>query len=117
MPNDIRPYGPGKFDTILDAYVYKVSLNGCCDDEIGSEYAGSWHGLMRNGRTIFVDHDPLLESLNEAEQAHLTESAGVILSEDSRGFVEVEYFDTAESLATAWNALLAEHETDDEVDA
>jgi hypothetical protein len=32
----IRPYGPGKFDTMLDAYVYDVSLDGGCDDEVGS---------------------------------------------------------------------------------
>lgn len=31
----IRPYGPGKFDTILDAYVYSVSCDGGCDDECG----------------------------------------------------------------------------------
>jgi hypothetical protein len=30
----IRPYGPGKFGTIVDSYVYELSLNGP-DDECG----------------------------------------------------------------------------------
>jgi len=72
MTNDIRPYGPGKFNTILDSYVYSVSLDGGCDEEESNSDAGIWYGLMRNGRTIFRDHDPLLETLNSAEQEKLT---------------------------------------------
>ena len=61
---------------------------------------------MRNGRTIFRDHDPLLETLNTAEQDQLTSSAGVILREDSNGFVSVTYYDTDESLETAWSQIV-----------
>ncbi len=106
MTNEIRSYGPGKFNTILDAYVYSVSLDGGCDEECGSvdEY-GAWFGLMKNGRTIFRDHDPMLESLNEAEQAQLTSSAGVIIREDSQGFVTVRYFDNMQALETAWQEI------------
>src|SRR5438128_6733812 len=105
MQDKIRPYGPGKFNTILDSYVYQVSLEGGCDDEIGSVDEGGWFGLMRNGHTIFRDHDPLLETLNPAEQEKLTSSAGVILSEDSQGFVCVDYYDTDAELDEAWDAL------------
>lgn len=102
--NEIRPYGPGKFDTILDSYVYAVSLDGGCDDECGSvDETGRWYGLMRDGSTIFQDHDPLLEPLNAAEQDQLTAAAGVILSADSQGFVSVEYFDTSDALNAAWD--------------
>ena len=108
MANDtIRPYGPGKFSTILDSYVYSVSLDGGCDEEEGSvSECGEWYGIMRNGRTIFRDHDPLLETLNTAEQDQLTSSAGVILREDSNGFVSVTYYDTDESLETAWSQIV-----------
>src|SRR5438445_12059889 len=98
----IRPYGPGKFSTILDCYVYEVSLDGGCDDETGSTEYGRWYGLMKNGRTIFRDHDPMLSSLNEDEQAQLTGCAGVIISEDSNGFVSVHYYNTPEQLDDAW---------------
>jgi hypothetical protein len=109
MANFIRPYGPGKFSTILDSYVYSVSLDGDCDEEEGSvSECGAWYGIMRNGRTIFRDHDPLLETLNTAEQDQLTSSAGVILHEDSNGFVSVTYYDTDESLETAWSQIMDE---------
>lgn len=98
----IRSYGLTKFQTILDQYVYQVSLDGGCDDEIGSSDWGSWYGLMRHGRTIFRDHDPFLETLNQAEQEKLTGSAGVILREDSDGFVAVHYFQDEKNLDAAW---------------
>lgn len=113
----IRPYGPGKFNTILDSYVYSVSLDGGCDEEEGSvSECGAWCGIMRNGRAIFRDHDPLLETLNTTEQEKLTSSAGVILREDSQGFVFVTYYDTDESLQAAWSQI-ADRFHDDSEDA
>lgn len=110
MTNEtIRPYGPGKFNTILDSYVYQVSLDGGCDDELGSvSENGSWYGLMRHGRTIFRDHDPMLETLNAVEQEALTSAAGVIVYENSDGFVSVDYFDTEKELDSAWDEIQRE---------
>ena len=106
MTNEIRPYGPGKFSTILDSYVYSVSLDGGCDAECGSvSESGYWYGMMRHGHTIFRDHDPMRESLNEAEQEQLTSCAGVIITEDSQGFVYVEYFDKMDELDAKWAAI------------
>lgn len=102
----IRPYGPGKFNTILDSYVYSVSLDGGCDDETGDvAESGLWCGMMRNGHTIFRDHDPSLESLNDDEREKLTSCAGVILHEDSNGFVSVSYYATDEELDAAWREM------------
>lgn len=101
--NTIRAYGPGKFSTILDSYVYSVSLDGGCDEEIATD--GEWLGIMRHGQTIFRDHDPMLETLNAVEQDKLTSSAGVILFEDNCGFVYVDYFGTDAELETAWTKL------------
>lgn len=111
MSDKIRPYGPGKFSTILDSYVYQVSLDGGCDDEAGNvDEFGYWYGLMRRGRSIFRNHDPLLEILNEAEQKQLTESAGVIMCEDSNGFVSVNYYQSATALDEAWDRITDEFE-------
>lgn len=102
----IRPYGPGKFHTILDSYVWSVSLDGGCDDETGDvAEIGVWYGLMRNGSTIFRDHDPHLESLNDEEREKLTSCAGVIVFEDSNGFVGVTYYTTDEELDAAWQEV------------
>jgi hypothetical protein len=106
----IRPYGPGKFSTILDSYVYSVSLDGGCDEETGDSSCGSWYGLMRHGRTIFRDHDPFLETLNEDERNKLTACAGVILREDSDGFVAISYYDTETELDAAWGEVHHEDE-------
>jgi hypothetical protein len=107
MANGIRPYGLGKFSTILDSYVYSVSLDGGCDEESGDvSECGEWYGIMRNGRTIFRDHDPLLETLTPEEQEKLTSSAGVILREDSNGFVSVTYHNTDAGLELAWSQIV-----------
>ena len=113
MEDTIRPYGAGKFNTILDSYVYQVSLDGGCDEEIGSVDEAGWFGLMRNGRTIFRDHDPLLETLNEAEQEKLTSCSGVILSEDSCGFVYVDYYENEAELDAAWDRVVSENEDEE----
>jgi hypothetical protein len=104
----IRPYGPGKFSTILDSYVYGVSLGGGCDEEEGNSDAGIWYGIMRNGRTIFKDHDPFLEPLNDAEREQLTSVAGVILYQDSNGFVYVTYYNDNDELESEWAKVVAE---------
>lgn len=109
----IRPYGPGKFDTILDAYVYSVSGDGGPDEQAGDSSDGpAWYGLMRNGRTIFRDHDPFLETLNADEQKQLTECAGVIICEASSGSVEVTYYATADQLQAAWDQIEAGYADD-----
>ena len=110
---NIRPYGPGKFSTMLDAYVYSVTLDGGCDDEIRGEY-GTWYGLMKHGSTIFRDHDPLLDTLNDDERDQLISCAGVIVREDSDGFVYVRYFDETDELDAAWDTLRDENDTEDE---
>ena len=108
--NEIRPYGPGKFDTILDAYVYDVSLDGGCDEELGESDSFGWYGLMRADKSFAGDVRREAErnqdqDLTEGEWLLLTGTAGVILSEDSQGFVSVEYFDTQAELETAWMEL------------
>jgi hypothetical protein len=116
MSADLRPYGPGKFSTMLDAYVYQVSLEGGCDSEAGDSSVNSWYGLMRNGRSVFRDHDPMLEQLTEAKSEFLLNagSAGVIVREDSDGFVAVEYFDDRAALDARWQEIEAETEETEE---
>jgi len=106
--SNTRPYRTGKFSTILDSYVYDVSLDGGCDEEESNSDAGIWYGMMRNGRTVFKDHDPLLETLNDSEREQLTSSAGVILYQDSNGFVYVGYYTTDKELESEWAKVVAE---------
>ena len=117
MTDEIRPYGPGKFDTMLDAYVYELSLHGCDDEQGSVSETGVWYGLFR-GFTVggpFSGVPPA--RLNSAELDILRSSAGCILSEDSQGFVSVEYFDTTAKLDDAWAEIEAAHAADESEDA
>lgn len=104
--NQIRSYGPGKFDTILDSHIYELSLAGC-DDETGESETSGWFGILRGLKCCppFSDVSASWE-LNEAELAYLREHpAGCIVSEDSQGFVSVEYFKTEKALDKRWNSI------------
>lgn len=104
----LRSYGPGKFNLILDAFVYEVSLVGGTDAEEGSvSEIGTWAGLMRHGHTIFKDGDPFNENsgLTPDEIEYLSECAGCIIYEDAQGFVTVSYFDEMQALDEAWDEV------------
>lgn len=94
----IRPYGPGKFDSMMDSFVYGLSLDGC-DEETGSVEEDGWYGLLR-GWTIPSDAD-----LTKDERAVFASHVGAIICEDSQGFVTVDYYATPEELNEAWNAI------------
>ena len=100
METRIRRYRPGMFDTMLDAAVYHASLNGI-DDHLGDVQDFGWYWLM---------HAPLLdireqEALTHEELEFLVEQVGAIVSEDSQGFVTVEYYETTCDLNQAWAEL------------
>lgn len=97
----IRLYGPGKFDTYADKYVWEVSLDGGADDELNDD-SGAWHGLMRDGSTVFKDNDPFLEELTDEERELIQGSEVIILSESSDGFMSVRYFDNTREGEEAW---------------
>ena len=108
----LRKYGPGKFDTILDEQVYQLSLDGV-DDETGSVQEYGWYGKLDGPLTISDPTDPLTED----EQAYLAEQGGgAILSEDSQGFVTIEYFASADELETRWERIADGVREDERVD-
>ena len=81
-----------------------IRVLGGADEE--ARINDSWYGLMRNGRTIFRDHDPLLESLNAVEQEYLTSAVGVLIHEDSQGFVYVTYFHDKDRMESVWSDIV-----------
>lgn len=100
MTDEIRPYGPGKFSTILDSYVHALTLDGGADEEESYPDGGGWYGLLRGPFEYESEHDR--PRLNAAEISELTGSIGVILYERSDGIVESEWFETSEALESAW---------------
>lgn len=109
MCDEVRTLGPGKFSTVPDEYVWQVSLDsGGCDEELSMGEGMGWAGLFRNGRTVFKDHDPGLEELNEAERALIQGAAIIILREDEQGFASVSYYEDEEEGVEAWEEVEAE---------
>ena len=112
---DIRSYGPGKFSTKLDSYVYQASLDGV-DDEIGSVEELGWYGVIWGlGKEGANDVDEIAqkehgEPLTKDEFDLLASAAAMIISEDSQGFVNVQYFDTRGEGDEAWEAIQKEYE-------
>lgn len=109
----LRPYGPGKFNTILDSIVYQLTLDGC-DEETGSvSETGIWYGLLQGSLKESLNPGESKE-LNAEELAFLAHKAGAIVSEDDQGFVSVEYYESSEEMESAWSQVLAESAPDEE---
>jgi hypothetical protein len=102
MIHDLRPYGPGRFSTVLDCLVFNVALDGC-DAELGAvEENGEWFGRLN--APLFTEET--WQHTTEAERDFLRlNGAGAILSEDVNGFAYVEYFPTSSALTIAWSRL------------
>lgn len=118
MTTGIRPYGPGKFDTILDSYVYTVSLDGI-DEEAGDAGTG-WYGLLRGDlREAVTDaaHEAK-DKLTQEELKFLAENkAGAIIEETDQGFVSVENFSDDVVLDKEWARIVdAVEDAEDEDD-
>ena len=108
MTDQIRPYGPGKFSTQVDAYLYSLAQEGLNDEFTSKDQ--HWFGLLKADATT-----PLYDSefecsveLNNAEQRFLASKAGAGLDENPDGNVTVEYFDKEEDLTTYWEGIMAE---------
>lgn len=97
-----RPYGPGKFDSIVDSYVHAISMDGADDDVSFGEGEG-WAGLMRwkkPGELLQAVEEIAKsekDTLTAEEKEVLQDILGIIMSEDSQGFVNVSYFTAAET--------------------
>jgi hypothetical protein len=98
MSNELRRYGPGKFNLVVDAYVYDYSLDSA-DDEAGDVDSGLHYSLLRGPFEGLTRDYP---DLTVAELVLLTKTAGVILITDSQGFVTVNYYDTVADLDHDW---------------
>lgn len=94
----IRPYGPGKYDTFLEAEIYEVSLSSGTSEECGScPEVGLWAAML-----VFDEHELVDSLLTKDEHDLLRSHAGVILVENDQGFVSMSWYETFEQLILAW---------------
>ena len=116
MP-EIRSYGPGKFNTLVDEAVYRLSLEGT-DEELAEEGFG-WRALLR--LPSLAEAIPYASSpLNTAETDFLTRQIGAILMETSDGHITVDYYEDLVGLDAAWTGVREDFDTfvgEDEMEA
>lgn len=108
----IRPYGPGKFDSIIDQYAYELTLDGGADREESYPDGGGWFGFLEldDGAADRIEEIAAEagDALTADEEALLDASVAVILSERSDGGVEAEWFDDRDEAEEAWAEIEAE---------
>lgn len=116
----LTPYGPGKFRCLVDVVAWSYTLEGAHDDETGEADSVGWFGV------IFGAVDPEGfepgdgRTLSEFDRKFLANAkGGAIVSEDSDGFVSVDFFDSDADIRKEWERIvervseaLAESETD-----
>jgi len=116
-PEGIRGYGPGKFYTILDGYVYTSTLDGGPDDEVSYPEGEGWYGLVKFTKSDAEALQRLAneesDNLTQEEIDQVRESAGVILFERSDGIVEAEWYDSPRDLKNDWDSIVSSFEEED----
>lgn len=94
----------GKFDSAADQFVYELSLDSSnVDHAIGDVQFGCWHGAI-----WFAPSDS-----QDLHDQHGKDAGYAIVTEDSVGFVTVDYFDHGKDYEEAWAAIQAHHADDD----
>jgi hypothetical protein len=120
---EIRSYGPGKFNDIIDGYVYAVTLDGGADREESYGEGGGWFGFVEiNPSTRERIRELASEDrdrLTKAEEELLEDTAVVILFERSDGIVEADWYSSEAKAEKAWSRIEEEvggeeEEEDDE---
>jgi hypothetical protein len=116
----LTPYRPGKYSLQIDAFVHKLTLDGC-DDETGNANETGWYGLLTGSLTDFdaetTEFHKRENGLSAEDWEHLTQFVGAIVAENSQGFVSVEYFTTDAELTEAWARIEADQTNDDDDEA
>ncbi len=110
----LRKPGPGKFEgeMLVTSFIWDMSLNGGADEEAGDVETMGWYGLMK-GKLVEAAKFGAKEQgmkLTPDEVKFLRSRAGVILSEDSNGFVGADYYQTEKALEEAWKEIQKEEE-------
>lgn len=106
-PEGWRSYGPGKFDSMVDSFLYSATLEGWGDEETGDvEGPGAYTlivGSILEAAEAGAKNEN--ETLTEAERDELKDDRAVILREDSQGFVSVDYYESEADARHDWKEI------------
>jgi len=112
----IRPYGSGKYNTILDSFIHVASrtIDGA-DDELGDTETFDYYSKVKNDadfiKLVKEAAKDAGEKLNVDEMLALKECrGGFIIHEDGQGFVNVEFYPTPALLENYWVKTTEDYE-------
>jgi hypothetical protein len=101
----LTKYGPGKFNLLVDAIAHAYTMMGAHDDETGDVETSGWFGSIRGP----IDPEGMEQAsrLSTADREFLAMNVGgAIVSEDSQGFVSVDFFRTEAELDEEWERIV-----------
>lgn len=108
---ELRRYPLGKFRLMLDTVVYDAVMDGGSKDFVGdAEELGAFDLVTLRGEEL-----PLVDCYGEAyewtpgEKRFWGKQHSAILMADNSGFINVEYFETAEAAEAAWSLIEDEY--------
>jgi hypothetical protein len=114
----LRAYGHGKFNTLLDSYIYDCTNDGSWGEQAGDTETSGHYASVHLGpgavRQIRAEAKGAGDKLNAAEEHKIRSSHGAICYTNSQGFVDCSYYRTKKAFNQAWDkveAHVAEYDT------
>lgn len=121
MSRGIRRYGPGKFNTILDSYLYEMTLDGTCESVGDVSEVGFFANKVELGPEVLTDVEKIAQQgdddyLTPEEKDLIKESVGAIVVESEQGLVTVDYYDDKKEFDKDWAEVQDDASDEDDED-
>lgn len=94
--------------TALEELFEKLMNESCEDASCGTIEDIGYHALFRHPLTIVTQEE--LDALDPEDREALESCAGVIVREDSYGFIDVWFYDTIEELDATWAGIMEDEQ-------
>jgi len=104
----IRPYGPGKFGTIVDQIAWELTMAGA-DEEVSNEGTSEWYGLLRDVTVEEAEkaaEELKVAPLTDAEKEWFRVHPFIIIGTGEQGFVAVNGFTNEVTASKLWDEIV-----------
>jgi len=103
---------PGKFETsgALGALFYAIAAEGFADEEAGDMDFGRWYARFDGpfDKTLARNFPAEYKLLDADDREELHNAVGVIITEDTQGFIDIETYTSKKKLDKVWGEIEAD---------